>query len=218
MEREMLKDTIEKIRYGVRQRRILSFLFAWLGDLGIRIELFYITQEFPLGEMDRDLKPKLEPIAAGFLSLSEIEAVYTHAGREHLNIEKRRNLEDGCLCFGLKYNNEIVAVAWCNLRKCHEVYPFPLKEDEVYLTGAFTFKAYRGMNLAPFIRKQLSSQLREMGRTKFYSLTDVFNTPAIKFKDKMKARPLKIILSITLLDKYGRKFMIRSPKHFVTLL
>jgi hypothetical protein len=168
--------------------------------------------------MDRDLKPKLEPIAAGFLSLPEIEAVYTHAGREHLNREKRKNLEEGCLCFGLKYNNEVVTLAWCNLGKCHEVYPFPLKEDEVYLTGAFTFKAYRGMNLAPLVRKQLSSQLQEMGRTKFYSLTDVFNTPAIKFKNKMKAKPLKLILSIMLFDKYGWKLMVRSPKHFVTLL
>jgi hypothetical protein len=214
----MLKDAVGKVKSRFTERRILSYLFGWLPVIGIRIEPFYITQEFPLDEVDKDLKPKLEPIVAGFLSLPEIEAVYAHPESEDLNAEKRRNLEDGCLCFGLKYNNEIVAFAWCNLQKCHEVYPFPLKEDEVYLTGAFTFKAYRGMNLAPFIRKQLSSQLWEKGRTKFYSLTNVFNTPAIKFKKKIKAKPLKIILSIKLFDKHEWRFMMRSPKHFVVLI
>jgi hypothetical protein len=186
--------------------------------VGIRIEPFYITQEFPLDEADRGLKPKLEPIVGGILSLSEIEAVYTHPESEDLSIEKRKNLEDGCHCYGLKHNNEIVAFAWYNLRKCHEVAPFPLKEDEVYLTGAFTFKAYRGMNLAPFIRKQLSSQLLEMGRTKFYSLTNVFNTPAIKFKNKIKAKPVKIIFSIKLFNKYDWTFMTRSPGRFIALV
>ena len=214
----MLRDAIGKVKSRARERRILSYLFGWLPMIGIRIEPFYVTQEFPLDESERNLKPKLEPIVAGFLSPSEIEKIYTHPESQDLNIEKRRNLEDGCLCFGLKYNNDIVTFAWCNLQKCHEVYPFPLKEDEVYLTGAFTFKAYRGMNLAPFIRKQLSSQLSRMGRTKFYSLTDVFNTPAIKFKSKLKAKPLKIILSIKLFDKYAWRFMIKSPKHFVTLI
>ena len=211
----MLKDTIEKIKSRVRQRFILLYLFERLAVIGIRIEPFYITQEFPLDQMDRDLKPKLKPIVAGFLSFSEIEEIYAHPESKWLNIEKRKNLEDGCLCFGLKYNNEIVAYTWCNLRKCHEVYPFPLKEDEVYLTGAFTFKAYRGMDLAPFIRKQLSNQLWEMGRTKFYSLTNVFNTPAIKFKKKIKAKPLKIILCIKLFNKYDWKFMLGSPRHFM---
>lgn len=213
----MLKETIKKMKSRARERRILSYLFGSLPVIGIRIEPFYVTQEFPLDEMDRDMKPKLEPIVAEFLSPSEIEAAYAHPESEDLNVEKRKNLEDGCLCFGLKYKGDIVAFAWCNLRKCHEVYPFLLKEDEVYLTGAFTFKAYRGMNLAPFIRKKLSSQLWEMGRTKFYSLTNVFNTPAIKFKNKLKAKPLKIILSIKLFDKYDWKFMMRSPKHFVPL-
>ena len=218
MEVEMSKNTIEKIISRFRERRILSYLFGWLAVIGIRIEPFYITQEFPLDELDRDLKPKLEPIVGEFLSLSEIEAVYAHPESEDLNIEKRKNLEDGCLCFGLKYNNEIVSFAWCNLRKCHEVAPFPLKEDEVYLTGAFTFKAYRGMNLAPFIRQQLSNQLWEMGRTKFYSLTNVFNTPAIKFKNKIKARPHKIILSIKLFNTFDWTLMTRSPRHFVALI
>ncbi len=214
----MPKDTLKKIESRFRERRILSYLFGWLTVIGIRIEPFYITQEFPLDEAGNGLKPKLEPIVGEFLSPSEIEAVYSHPESEDLNMEKRKNLEDGCQCFGLKHNNEIVAFAWFNLQKCHEVAPFPLKEDEVYLTGAFTFKAYRGMNLAPYIRKQLSRQLREMGRTKFYSLTNVFNTPAIKFKSKIKARPLKIILSIKLFDKYDWTFMTRSPKHFVALI
>lgn len=210
----MVGNIIKKIGRRVRQRFVLSYLFERLVLIGIRIEPFYITQEFHLDEMDLDLKPRLQPIQANFLSFSEIEKVYSHPESKWLNVEKRKNLEDGCLCFGLKCSNEIVAYTWCNLSRCHEVYPFPLKEDEAYLTGAFTFKAYRGKNLAPFMRDQLNKHLYQMGRTKIYSLTNVFNTPAIKFKTKIKAKPLKIILSITLFNKYDWKFMIRSPKHF----
>jgi hypothetical protein len=210
----MVKNVIKKIGRRIRQRFVLSFLFEKLAVVGIKIDPYYVTQEFHLDEMDRHLNPQLQPIQADFLSFSEIEKIYSHPESKWLNVEKRKNLEDGCLCFGLKWNNEIVAYTWCNLSRCHEVYPFPLKEDEAYLTGAFTFKAYRGKNLAPFMRYRLNRHLYRIGRTKIYSLTHVFNTPAIKFKTKIKAKPLKIILSIKLFKKYDWKFMIRSPKHF----
>ncbi len=210
----MIKNTIKKIGRRVRQRFVLSLLFEKLAGLGITIDPYYVTQEFHLDKMGPDLNPQLQPIEADFLSPSEIDKIYSHPESKWLNSEKRKNLQDGCLCFGLKCNNEIVAYTWCNLRRCHEVYPFPLKEDEAYLTGAFTFKAYRGENLAPFMRYQLNRHLYQIGRTKIYSLTNVFNTPAIKFKKKVMAKPSKIILCIKFFNKYDWKFVIRSPKRF----
>ena len=61
----------------------------------------------------------------------------THPEREKWGIENRTNLEEGCLCFGLKYNDEIAAYMWCNLLRCHGFYPFPLKADEVYLRSIY---------------------------------------------------------------------------------
>jgi hypothetical protein len=211
----MLKSLIKKIIYRVRQRFVLSYIFERLGTIGIQISPWYLCQDFSIDEMNPYLKPKLEPIVGSFLSSSEIEKIYTHPESKWLDVEKRKHLDDGCLCFGLKYNDEIVAYMWCNLRRCHEVYPFPLKEDEVYLTGAFTFKAHRGKNLAPFIRYQLKKHLNKMGRTRVYSFTNIFNTPAIKFKKKVMSKPFKIVLCIKLFNKYDWNFMFGSPRHFM---
>ena len=199
----MLTDIIGKIRHKVRQRLVLLSMFNRLGVIGIKIRPYYLTEEFPLDETDLSLNPKLEPMVAGFLSSSEIKEICAHPETAELKEETEKILEDGCLCFGLKYNNEIVAYTWCDLCKCHDrMLLFLLKEDEVYLFKAYTYEAYRGKNLAPFLRLQLYKHLNEMGRTKFYSVTDFFNTPAVKFKKKLGAKPLKLFLRIGLFNKY----------------
>lgn len=188
----MLKDIIKKIKYRVRNRLILSLIFERLAAIGLNIRPYYLTQEFLFDENDLNLKPKLAPLVADFLSSSEIKNIYDHPESKQSMRDNKKLFEEGCLCFALKYHDEIMTYMWCNLHRCHEYYTFPLKEDETYLCGTFTFKAYRGKNLAPFLRYQLYKQLSQMGRTKIYSLTNVFNTPAIKFKKKLKAKPLKI--------------------------
>jgi len=211
----MLKNTIKKIRHRVRQRLVLSYIFERLSSVGITIRLYYLTQEFLFDEKDLKLRPELESIAIGFLSSSEIKIINDHPESKWSDRENIKLLEEGCQCFGLKHNDEIAAYMWCNLSGCHEISPFPLKEDEAYLTRAFTFRDYRGKSLAPFLRYQLCKHLNEIGRTKIYSYTDVFNTPAIKFKMKLKAKPIKIIFDIKLFSKYHLNFVMSSPKHFV---
>lgn len=211
----MLKYTIKKIKHRVRNRLALSLIFEKLAAIGLNIRPYYLTQEFLLDEFDQNLKPELAPLVADFLSPSETKIIYDHPESKLAMRDNKTFIDEGYRCFALKYYDEIMAYMWCNLLKCHELYPFLLKEDEAYLSGAFTFKTYRGKNLAPFLRHQLYQQLNKLGRNKFYSLTEVFNTPAIKFKTKLKAKPLKIIFNIALFNKYTWNFVIRSPKHFV---
>jgi RimJ/RimL family protein N-acetyltransferase len=211
----MLKDTMKKIKYRVRNRLVLSLIFERLAAIGLIIRPYYLTQEFLFDEIGLNLKPELAPLEADFLSSSEIKQIYDHPESKWWRRDNKKVFEEGRRCFALKYNEEIMTYLWCNLIKCHELNPFPLKEDEAYLSGAFTFRAYRGKNLAPFLRYQLYKHLNQIGRTKIYSLTDVFNTPAIKFKKKLKAKPLKIIINIMFFNKYNWNFAIGSPKHFV---
>ena len=211
----MLKDIIKKIKYRVRNRLILLLIFERLAAIGFNIRLYYLTQEFLFDEIDLNLKPELAPLEADFLSSSEIKNIYDHPENKLSMRDNKNFIEERCLCFALKYNGEILTYLWCNLDRCHGLYPFPLKEDEAYLSGAFTFRAYRGKNLAPFLRYQVYKHLNQTGKTRIYSLTDVFNTPAIKFKNKLKAKPLKIIINIMFFNKYNWNFTIGSPKHFV---
>jgi hypothetical protein len=209
----MLKDTIKKIKYRVRNRLVLSLIFERLATIGVNIGPFYLTQEFPFDEIGLNLK--LEPLVADFLSSSEIKNIYDHPESKQLALNNRKLEEKGYMCFGLKYDNEVVSYLWCNLHRCHEQYPFLLKEDEAYVTGVFTFQAYRGDNLALFLRYELYKHLNQMGRNKFYSLINMVNTPSIKLHKKLKTKPLKIIINIEVFNKYHWNIMMRSPKNYL---
>ena len=79
---------------------------------------------------------------------------------------------------------------------------FPLKDDEAYLCSAVTFRAYRGKNMAPFLRYELYKHLNQIGRTNFYSITEFFNTSAQKFKEKLGAKPIKLGLYVGLFNRW----------------
>jgi hypothetical protein len=211
----MLRNIIEKIRDRVKQRLVISYLFERLNAIGITIKAYYLAQESVFDKSDLNLKPKLDPLRTDFLSPSEIISIYDHPESKQLGRDNKRLVEEGYRCFGSRYNDGIVTYLWLNLYQCHEVYPFLLQEDEAYLTRVFTFRVYRGRNLALFLRHQLYKYLRHIGRTRVYSLIDLFNTPAIKLNRKLKANPLKIIISIKLFNKYDWNIVTGSPKHFV---
>ncbi len=79
--------------------------------------------------------------------------------------------------------------------------PFPLKNDEAYLFRARTMNAYRGKNLAPFLRYELYKKFAEMGYNQFYSITEYFNAPAAKFKKKLNAQNIKLCFYLGLFHK-----------------
>lgn len=190
------------IRLRVRERMVLLSLAHLLEKTGIHITPYYITQELLSDEVELSLEPKLKPLVSGFLSISEIERMYSHPEIRRMAGEIRNWSIDNCLCFALKYNEEIVAYMWCNLRRCNSKFSsFLLNEDEAYLFRTRTFNAYRGKNLAPFLRYQLYRSLIEMRRTKFYSITEYFNIPATNFKKKLKAKHIKLCLYFGLFNK-----------------
>ena len=72
------------------------------------------------------------------------------------------------------------------------------------------WKPYRGKNLAPYLRYKSYEMLKEMGRDKLYSISEYFNSPAVKFKQKLNAKKLKIILFINLFNKFSRCFTVKT--------
>lgn len=117
--------------------------------------------------------------------------------------ELQSRLKDGNLCLGAKRNGRLVAFTWCNLTRCtSEGFPFPLNDDEAYLFDAYTASDSRGQGLAPGLRYRLYKELARMGRTKLYSVTDRYNTPALRFKLKLGAVILKSSWHITLFKRW----------------
>jgi hypothetical protein len=198
----MSQRIIDRVRDKFRHRLVLQSLFGMLGRAGIEIVPYYVTHESLNHETEPSVDPELGPVAVCLLSPAEIEAVYTHPDSKVMGDVKATYLDERCLCFGLKLKGEMAAYMWCNLHRCHNrLNKFPLKEDEAYLCSAVTFRAYRGRNLAPLLRYELYRYLNQIGRTNFYSITEFFNTSALKFKEKLRARPLRLCLYIGLFNR-----------------
>ena len=194
------------------QSKFLQRLYD-MSQIIISFSLFYLVRE---GLSDRDglnVKPKIDPCDVDFLKPSEIRAISANPEVPETEDTLLKRLSADWLCIGIKHHDEIAAYMWCNLQVClSEHISFYLKEDEACLLDARTFSSYRGKNLAPFLRVKLYRHLRQMGRTKFISITQYFNTPSLRFKKKLNAKPQKLYVSIYLFKKYKWVILLKNYK------
>jgi hypothetical protein len=190
-----------KIRQKFTHRLVLKYIFDRLAEVGFKVMPYYLVQEGLVNEEELEINPKLELCFSSVLEPSDIEATCAKPEVSFAVGQIQESVAMGCQCFGIRYNGDIAAYMWYNLRECHPL-SLPLGEDEAYLFNAYTFKEYRGKNLAPYLRYQLYQHLESIGRTRLYSITEFFNTSAIKFKKKLKVRSLRLCLLIGLFKRY----------------
>jgi hypothetical protein len=120
-------------------------------------------------------------------------------------------IKEGQQCIGIKYKGKVAAFMWINFRELnYKSLHMKLKSNEAYLWNMYTMEAYRGKNLAPYLRYKSYELLHAMGKDTLYSISEYFNTPAIKFKKKLNARIMKIALYIRLFNKVEWNITIRS--------
>lgn len=198
----MSQSLVDRVKEKVRYHLVLQALFGTLARVGIKVVPYYVTRECLNTETKPALDPQMGEVVTALLSPEEIEAVYIHPDSRVMGDVKAKYLDERCLCFGLRVNGETAAYMWCNLHRCHsELTKFALKDDEAYLCSMVTFKAFRGKNLAPFLRYEVYRHLNRTGRTNYYSITELFNTSALKFKEKLGARQLRLGLHIGLFNR-----------------
>lgn len=177
-----------------------------LRRVGIRIEPFLTVRE---GEHQADFYQTQHTFTFDFLNLEDAEELVRFelgASRDEIHKLFRK----GKLCYGAKVSQHLAAKMWCDL----EEFNFPpnyrkLADDEVYLFAAYSHPDYRGQKLAPIMREACYASLRKMGRTRFYSYTDYFNTAARRFKAKLGARNEAIKLHVNLFGKWSRTFTLK---------
>lgn len=187
----------ETVRTRIKQHMlILSFLHL-LERISIKITPYYLTIESLSENIQVD--SKLQPISYSFLTREEIEKLYRYSDFVAFSKEATKIKDESCRCFGMQYNGEIIAYCWSNLSNCNGSFVnFILNADEAYLFSARTMTKYRGMNLAPVLRYNLYKQLNQIGRTRYYSTTEYFNQPALKFKHKLNAKHNNLSLFINI--------------------
>lgn len=184
-----------------------------LARIGINVIPYYWIEE---GCHEVSLSPLREEsnFTFEFLDASALKAilsiktqVFPKRRLEHW-LEK---LQEGCLCFGVKYDNEYVGWTWIKLDEGgFEGKSVPLESHEAYLYDIFTIDQFRGRNIAPHLRERTYEVLKSMGKNKFYSASDLLNEPALRFKRKLRAEVRWLVLCIILFRKYRWHWKIKT--------
>jgi len=202
-----LKGLWIKFRYS----HFLRLFFEALARLGVRIAPYYLFQEIIPQENPPKHPRGFEDYEVGFWGQEEMKQMALIPGRKFSEGSLVRRLEDGHKCIGFKKDNELAAFSWCNLKEISVKWNrVQLKKDEAYLFDSYTLMAYRGKGIAPFLRYHLYSELQKLGRTKLYSYSDYFNTSAVKFKQKLGAKKVKLFLVIGLFGKWYINFLLKN--------
>ena len=195
-----------KVRYGL----VLQGLRNRLSRIGLEFRPYYWVLEGSENCAQPEIKGNVSEYSLEFLGRDDMKTIGQKASgyEEEVLLEQ---IEKGKKCIGLKHKGEIAAFMWLDFEECNFTPNYiRLKENEVYLFSMYTMDIYRGKNLAPYLRCKSYEMLRELGKDTFYSISEYFNYSTIKFKNKLKAKHLKLILYIELFKKFHRSITLRK--------
>lgn len=192
----------------IRENKILNKIYNKSTAL-VEIVPFYLVEEYLSDDFKLDVD--LEDMETYLPDPSDMITIAENSEVPQSEADLHRRLAGGCICLAVKSRGHICAYSWCNLRNVgYRGLIIPLKDNEAYLFDARTFRAYRGKNVAPYVRHQLYSHLKNMGRSKFYSASSYFNKAAMIFKVKLGARPVKLYLGLKLFNKYSWNILLKN--------
>jgi hypothetical protein len=190
---------LDSIRTAIRYNLVIQKLLGRLQGVGISIEPFYVIQEGVGATTPLEWGDRYRRYTTCFLGEEDMPlAAKCSGGSIEIYLDR---LARGHECFGVRDGDRIVALMWCDPKRFHLAYSFDLKDNEVYLYAATTDRSDRGRNLAPYMREHAYRALRNRGIDVFYSASDFFNAPAVRFKQKLGAKFLKLCLLVRLGNK-----------------
>lgn len=158
-----------------------------LAELGLRIEPFDVCLECR-SSMSRS-SANDDEFSMMFLTESDMsEAAAMRKGRVSEE-DLIRRLRAGSMCLGARSKGELIGFTWCSTRalnfESHHL--MDLTDGEASLFDAYIIEAFRGRGIAQLMRHRCYEELATVGRTRCYSVTAIFNTPAARFKQKLGA-------------------------------
>ena len=207
----LLSRTRVKIRYyrkGLPWYKLaLRLLIDALSQAGLRIEPYQLFSE-GLASAPRP-RGAFGDYDISFLGPDDMLEIASIPGRNVTHDDLLRRLHEGKRCLGIKHEGRIAAFTWCDFAAClfETDRLFLLKDDEACLFDAYTLEAFRGHDLAPFMRYRCYEELAKIGRTHCYSVTVLFNVPAVRFKKKLNAKVVElwVLLEIFRRWRYNRR-------------
>lgn len=197
-------DYWKYIRQKAKYSHPLRLLVDGLWKLGISVRPLYIFQEGLSDAKIPEWEGKFDGYELEFLDMKDMGAISSIPFRNASSLDQlSRRLREGKRCLGMKHGGELVAFTWCDFEKfSFEGFWFDLADDEAYLFDMYTLVPYRGRGVAPYLRYEIYRELDLLGKKRLYSVSDCFNTPAVKFKLKLNARIIELGLLVELFGKW----------------
>ena len=107
--------------------------------------------------------------------------------------EIRNRLAAGHICTVICKYDTVAGYTWADLNSVNDrICDYPLPPGHAYLYDAFITPQFRGAGLASMMRAVCYQHLRGQGVQGFVSISDRFNTPALKFKKRLGGEPIAL--------------------------
>jgi ribosomal protein S18 acetylase RimI-like enzyme len=176
----------------------------------VQVVPYYVIEEGFFDQKHTAVAPRILDPEISLLTRDDMEFIGRHKENPSTTEEYMEHLESGCICLAVKSKGEIAAYSWCDPNYLKfKGKTVVLNRNEAYLFDARTYKAFRGKNLAPYVRYELYKLMQTRGVERFYSITLFSNDSSMKFKLKMGAKPKELFLYVGLLRRYNFHFRLR---------
>ncbi len=194
-----------RFRYGL----VLFSLRNLLAKIGVDIEPYYWFLEEKNACDEPIIKDDINDYTIDYVGIEEVRLMDKTMGLNgKVMVEAMLN---GQLCIGLRHKGTMASLLSIEPNDfIHQHRHFTLEEHAAYLLNVYTFRAYRGKNLAPYLKYHSFKLLEKYDIDKLYSINSYFNTSSLKVKKKMGARKLKLYLYVELFKKRHWNFILKE--------
>jgi hypothetical protein len=207
------RDVFQKIRQKIQYGLMMKVALDRLAMAEIRMTPFYLVEERLSEEVAPDFEKGFEAYEVVPLGPEEMEEIARVHKYGHTQEQLLERLQRANQCLGVKQDGVLAAFTWADLSECSDNWlRFPLKDNEAYLFDAYTVEEFRGKGIAPYMRYACYMALNQMGRDRFYSISEVFNAPSLRFKERLKAKLLSLWVSVELFKRYRWTWKLRDCK------
>lgn len=195
---------VDAFRHGLFAQHVLDRI----GRTGLVFDPYILFRE-GVRPHQTDWPELAAEFSSGVLDEADLPAVAACVSRTEAQIQSR--LQKGHLCIVLKQGPRIAGYTWADFDEVNDAAcDYELRPGEAYLYDAFIARDFRGRGLAPYLRVESYRHLRLAGKHTFYSISDYFNSPAIRFKEKLNADAIRLYLQVKLGERQVAHWLLRD--------
>jgi len=194
-------------RGTTRNGLVIQSLLDGLERAGLTIVPFYLTRERP--EVIPAAGTESDEVTFAWVGFDELQTLGDRPGGRYDLAGMQRLLDAGMRCFAASVHGRIAAFMWCDLKRTrYRTLSFPLEREEVYFFNTWVLPAYRGRGFPVRLRRECFRALAAEGRTRAWSITLRFKTPARRFKRQVGAHHAALYLALGI-GRFSRHVRLR---------